>query len=252
MEKTHLFPIQSTQLLDQVKIKIFADGADLDEMLYWNQHPYIKGLTTNPSLMRAAKIDNYEDFCQTVLKHIKDSPISFEVFSDEMDDMEKQARYIASWGSNVNIKIPVTNTRGEFTGKIISSLSRDNIPLNITAIMTIEQVNAIVDSLHSDCPAILSIFAGRIADTGVDPELLIAKAIELTKNHPNVEILWASTRELLNIFQADKLGCHIITVPHNLLRKLPIVGKDLDSYSLETVQQFYQDAQLTQYSLEIA
>lgn len=249
-ESPLVFSPDVTEKLDQLKIKIFADGADLNTMLEWHQSPYIKGFTTNPSLIRTAGVDDYEAFARKVLQTINDHPISIEVFGDDLKEMEKQARYIASWGSNVNIKIPVTNTQGKFTGPLIERLSKDGIYLNITAIMTLEQVESVAQSLSNDTPAIISVFAGRIADTGVDPIGLMVNAVQLLKDRPNIELLWASPREVLNIFQADEAGCHIITVASDLLKKLSLVGQDLTLYSLKTVKQFYNDAQMAGYQLK--
>lgn len=248
-QKSDLFLPKTIAILDALKVKIFADGADFKEMMYWYEHPYIQGLTTNPSLMRAANITDYETFGRKVLSVIKDLPLSFEVFSDDFSVMETQARYIATWGCNVNIKIPVTNTQGEFCGPLITRLSSENIPLNITAVHTLEQVEKIIHSIVNPCPAIISIFAGRIADTGVDPMPMMREAVKMASGYPNLEILWASSRELLNIFQAEETGCHIITVPNGLLRKLSLLGKDLETYSLETVKQFHEDARITGYQL---
>ncbi|OGO90168.1 MAG: transaldolase [Coxiella sp. RIFCSPHIGHO2_12_FULL_42_15] len=251
-QKSDLFFPKTIAILDQLKVKIFADGADFKEMMYWYQHPYVRGLTTNPSLMRAASIANYEEFGRNVLAAIKNCPISFEVFSDDFFTMEKQARHIATWGSNVNIKIPVTNTKGEFCGKLVERLSSENIPLNITALHTCEQIDRVIKAVKGSCPVIISVFAGRIADTGVDPMPIMREAVKMAAGRPNIEILWASSRELLNIFQAEEAGCQIITVPHSLLKKLSLVGKDLETYSLETVKQFYEDARITGYELVTA
>lgn len=212
--------------------------------------PRIVGFTTNPTLMRKAGISDYAKFAHDVLHAIPDRPVSFEVFADELDEMEAQARIIAAWGKNVNVKIPVTNTTGKFTGPIIRSLSRDGIILNITAIMTADQVKQVATELASGTPAIISVFAGRVADTGIDPiPHMIACRQELTEK-PNAELLWASPRELLNVFQAEEAGCHIITASPDILAKLALVGKDLVEYSLETVQMFYRDA--TQSGFKIA
>jgi transaldolase len=208
--------------------------------LYCN--PRIVGFTTNPTLMRRAGISDYVAFAQEVLRVIPDRPVSFEVFADELDEIERQARVIATWGSNVNVKIPVTNTRGQFTGPVISALSRDGIVLNVTAIMSVDQVREVAATLHAGTLAIISVFAGRIADTGVDPvPHMIACRRELAKR-PKAELLWASPRELLNVFHAQEAGCDIITATPDILAKLAFVGKDLDEYSLETVQMFHRDA----------
>lgn len=240
--------------LNQLKIKIFVDGADVNQMVKWSSHPDIEinGFTTNPSLMRSAGIVDYEQFGRKVLENIVDFPVSFEVFSDDLKEMEKQARYIATWGNNLNVKIPVTNTAGCYTGEVISRLSADGIPLNITAVMTYQQVEKIVSSLDPSARAIISIFAGRIADTGVDPMPLMKQVVDLVRGNPNIEILWASTREILNIVQADAVGCHIITVPYSLLGKVSLLGFDLDLYSLETVKQFSDDAIASGFNLDPA
>ena len=236
-------------MLDKLKIKIFADGADDKEIIKLNKKNYIRGFTTNPSLMRKANVKNYESFAKDLLSKIKTKPVSFEVFSDDINIMEKQAEKIATWGKNVNVKIPVTNTKNLSTCELIQKLSSKGIICNITAIFTFDQLKGIVDSLHKDTPAILSIFAGRIADAGMDPEKIIGDAVNYAKSKPQSEVLWASTREVFNIFQAEKNGCQIITVPHNMLGKLDIIGKNLNEYSIETVKDFYNDAQAAGYEL---
>lgn len=235
--------------LDALKIKLFCDGADLDSMLAMARQPFIKGFTTNPSLMRKAGIANYEEFARRVLAAIPDRPISLEVFADDFAAMEEQARKIASWGRNAVIKIPITNTRREFSGPLVRRLSGDGIPLNVTAIMTVEQVRQIAGALDPVTPAIVSVFAGRIADTGVDPVPVMAEAVDALRPLPRADLLWASPRELLNILQAEAVGCHIITATPDLLGKLKLLGKDLAEYSLETVAQFYQDAAGAGYEL---
>ena len=235
--------------LDKLNIKIFADGADDKEIIKLNKKNYIRGFTTNPSLMRKANVKNYESFAKDLLSKIKTKPVSFEVFSDDINIMEKQAEKIATWGKNVNVKIPVTNTKNLSTCELIQKLSSKGIICNITAIFTFDQLKGIVDSLHKDTPAILSIFAGRIADAGMDPEKIIGDAVNYAKSKPQSEVLWASTREVFNIFQAEKNGCQIITVPHNMLGKLDIIGKNLNEYSIETVKDFYNDAQAAGYEL---
>ena len=199
--------------------------------------------------MRKANVKNYESFAKDLLSKIKTKPVSFEVFSDDISVMEQQAEKIATWGKNVNVKIPVTNTKNLSTCDLIQKLSSKGIICNITAIFTLDQLKGIVDSLHKDTPAILSIFAGRIADAGMDPEKIIGDAVNYAKNKPQSEVLWASTREVFNIFQAEKNGCQIITVPHNMLGKLEIIGKNLNEYSIETVKDFYNDAQAAGYEL---
>ena len=237
------------KLLNSLKIKIFADGANFDDILSLNKKEFIKGFTTNPSLMKKAKIQNYEDFAKDLLSHIKDKPVSFEVFSDEIDEMEIQAEKIATWGKNVNVKIPVTNTKNVSTKTLIGKLSNKGIICNVTAIFTLEQIKEVVEVLHKDTPAILSVFAGRIADSGVNPEETIISSVEYAKKKPLSEILWASTRETLNIFQAEDMGCQIITVPHSMLKKLDLIGKNLNQYSIETVKDFYNDAKSAGYNL---
>ena len=235
--------------LDQLNVKIFADGADLDGILKLYRQPYIKGFTTNPTLMRKSGISDYERFSRQVLEHITDRPISFEVFSDEFTEMERQARKIASWGKNVYVKIPVTNTRHESSVKVVRCLAAEGIQLNVTALMTLEQVAVISKALESHAPSYISVFAGRIADTGCDPMPLMKKAVEIMSPYANQELIWASPRELLNIFHADEVGCHVITVTHDLLKKLSLLGKDLDEFSLDTVKMFYEDAQKAGYRL---
>jgi transaldolase len=238
--------------VDQLRIKIFADGADFDGIVKMYGNPLIKGFTTNPTLMRKAGIADYEAFARKVLKAIPDRPVSFEVFADEFDEMEEQGRAIASWGRNVNVKVPVMNTRGEFAGRVIRRLSSAGVALNVTAVFTLEQVRNIIDCLDNNTPAIVSIFAGRIADTGIDPVPLMAEAVELLKAKPKAELIWASPRELLNVFQANDIGCHIITVTNDILAKLSLVGKNQNDYSLETVQMFYRDASAAGYSINTA
>jgi len=236
--------------ITDLKIKIFADGADLDGMKEMYSNPLIKGFTTNPTLMRKAGVQNYEAFARRVVEEIPDRPISFEVFADEFDEMERQAVDIASWGENVYVKIPVMNTKKQFTGPLIERLSKAGVALNVTAVMLPEQVKSITDCLASDTPAIISVFAGRIADTGLDPVPLMAEAMEIISAKPKAELIWASPRELLNIFQADSIGCHIITATNDILNKLPTVGKYLNLYSLETVKMFYQDATAAKYTIQ--
>jgi transaldolase len=225
-----------------LKIKLFADGADKTAMLDLYRNPSIRGFTTNPTLMRKAGITDYEAFARDILTEIRDRPISLEVFADEFDEMERQARLIASWGPNVYVKIPVTNTRREPALDLIHRLSHAGIRLNITALLTLDQVRQVAAALAGGAPSNVSVFAGRIADTGRDPVPLMAKAVELVSVHPGMELIWASPRELLNIFQADSIGCHIITATPEVLSKMSLVGKDLDEYSLDTVKMFHTDA----------
>jgi transaldolase len=225
-----------------LKIKLFADGADKTAMLDLYRNPSIRGFTTNPTLMRKAGITDYAAFARDILTEIRDRPISLEVFADEFDEMERQARLIASWGPNVYVKIPVTNTRREPALDLIHRLSHAGIRLNITALLTLDQVRQVAAALAGGAPSNVSVFAGRIADTGRDPVPLMAKAVELVSVHPGMELIWASPRELLNIFQADSIGCHIITATPEVLSKMSLVGKDLDEYSLDTVKMFHTDA----------
>ena len=225
-----------------MKVKIFADGADLKGISNLSRNPLIKGFTTNPTLMRKAGIQDYRAFALEVLGIIGERPVSFEVFSDEFDEMERQAMEIASWGRSVYVKIPVTNTRREFAGDLIRRLAAAGVQLNITALLTNEQVKDVLRCLSPETRSCVSVFAGRIADTGRDPVPLMAEAVGLLKANPKAELIWASPRELLNIFHADSIGCHIITVTHDVLSKLPLVGKDLAEYSLDTVKMFHQDA----------
>jgi transaldolase len=225
-----------------LKVKIFADGADKRGMLEMYKQTFIHGFTTNPTLMRKAGIANYEEFAKDILREISDRPISFEVFSDEFDEMERQAKKIASWGNNVYVKIPVTNTRRQSSAALIRHLSQNGIKLNVTALLTVPQVREVAGALTSGVPACVSVFAGRVADTGRDPLPIMIDALEILRPLSAAELIWASPRELLNVFQADAIGCHIITVTNDLLKKLMLVGKDLDDYSLDTVKMFYDDA----------
>jgi transaldolase len=224
------------------RIKLFADGANIDEMVALYKNPAIAGFTTNPTLMRKAGITDYAGFAQKVLAAIPDRPVSFEVFADQLDEMEMQARVIATWGRNVNVKIPVTNTQGVFTGPIIRRLSAAGIVLNVTAIMTVGQVAQVAEALVADTPSIISVFAGRVADTGVDPVPHMRNCRGKLLNQPKAELLWASPREVLNIMHAEEAGCDIITATPDLLAKLSLLGKDLAEYSLETVRMFHRDA----------
>jgi transaldolase len=237
------------KVIDDLKIKIFADGADKSGILEMYAKPYIKGFTTNPTLMRKAGVVDYRAFAKDILHAIPDRPISFEVFSDEFVEMEKQAREIAGWGANVYVKVPITNTKGTPCYELVRSLSRDGVKLNVTAILALDQVQKVVDHLYAETPCYISVFAGRIADTGRDPVPIMSAALEMLRLRPNAELIWASPRELLNIFQADDIGCHIITVSNDILRKLCLVGKDLSDYSLDTVKMFYGDAQSAGYQL---
>jgi len=228
--------------LDQLKIKIFADGADRAGMLALYKNPLIQGFTTNPTLMKVAGNRDYEAFARDIIGAIPDVPISLEVFSDDLEEMASQAKKIASWGPNVYVKIPITNTRGESTRRLVEELAKSGLKLNITAITTLDQVRLMTDALALAPSAFVSIFAGRIADHGRDPLTVVKPAVSLLSNMKNVEIIWASPRELLNLFQANQAGCHVITITKLLLDKLPIIGKDLDQVSLDTVRMFYNDA----------
>jgi transaldolase len=234
----------------ELSVKVFADGADKDGMLKLYHNPLIRGFTTNPTLMRKAGIADYCAFAHEIVAAIPDRPISFEVLCDEFDEMEWQALEISSWGDAVYVKIPITNTRGQSSADLIRRLAHAGVKLNVTAIMTLDQVRDVSRFLAGGPSAFVSVFAGRIADTGRDPLPVMAAAVELLRPYPNLELLWASPRELLNIFQADAIGCHIITVTHDVLKKLPLVGKDLHEFSLETVKMFYDDAQQAGYRLD--
>jgi transaldolase len=228
--------------LTELKVKIFADGADKAAMLRLYAQPHIRGFTTNPTLMRKAGVANYEAFARDILDAIPDRPISFEVFADDDPEMERHARKIATWGSNVYVKIPVTNTRGDSTAGLVRRLAQSGVKLNVTALLPLDQVRHMGTALADGPPACISVFAGRVADTGVDPVPLMVEALEIIKPYPNIELIWASPRELLNIVQADAIGCHIITVTNDLLQKASLLGKDLQEYSLDTVKMFYRDA----------
>lgn len=234
---------------DSLRIKLFADGADLAPIRAMADDPRIRGFTTNPTLMRKAGIADYAAFAREVLAIVGDKPVSFEVFSDDFATMEREAREIASWGGNTYVKIPVTNTKGEFAGDLIGKLSGEGIALNVTALLTLDQVTEVGRALAPQTRSIVSVFAGRIADTGVDPVPMMTEAVRILGNRPHAELLWASPRELLNLFQADACGCHIITATPDLLNKLALVGKDLSTYSLETVKMFYNDAKAAGYRL---
>jgi transaldolase len=234
---------------ENLKVKVFADGADRDGMMEMYKLPYIKGFTTNPTLMRKAAIKDYRAFAREMVKLIPDRPISFEVFSDDFTEMERQGREIASWGPNVYVKIPITNTKGAPAYEVAGRLSHAGVQLNITAIMTLEQVRGVLLKLSPKTSSYISIFAGRIADTGRDPLPLMAASVELLKIVPSAELIWASPRELLNVFHADAIGCHIITVTNDILKKMKLVDYDLDAYSLDTVKMFFEDARGAGYTL---
>jgi len=230
-------------------ISIYADGADLKKILQLNKLSYIKGFTTNPTLMRSSGVKNYKKFAIDLLSNIKNKPISFEVFADDIYAMETQAYEIATWGKNINIKIPITNTKGISTKKLISKLSNDGIVCNVTAIFTEKQLYELMLEIKKESSIILSVFAGRIADSGVYPEIILNKCSKILKKFPNSKLLWASTREVFNIFQAERCGCQIITVPNDILLKLNNIKKNLNTFSIETVKMFYNDAQKAGYKI---
>jgi transaldolase len=233
----------NTEILEKLPIKIFADGADLEGIKELYQKPFIHGLTTNPTLMRKVGISDYETFARTVLETVTDKPISFEVFSDEFPEMRRQALKIRDWQSNVYVKIPITNTRGELALPLIADLVEEGVKVNVTAILTLQQVEGVAGALKKEVPSVVSVFAGRIADTGVDPLPAMKESLKIMEGLPSAELLWASVREVLNIFQAAALGCHIVTVPHDILAKaIKLGGTDLTELSLDTVRMFYQDA----------
>ena len=234
-----------------LRVKIFADSADRARMLELSAKPYVRGLTTNPTLLRRAGVTDYRAFARDILSAITAKPVCFEVLADDFTEMERQALEIASWGENVYVKIPVTNTRRASSVPLIKRLAQRAVKLNVTAVMTLEQLSEILPALNPATPSFVSVFAGRIADTGIDPLPLMARAAEMLKTtNGNSELVWASSRELLNIFQANAVGCHVITVTPELLAKLAMVGKDLDDLSLETVRMFRQDAVNAGYSIE--
>jgi transaldolase len=229
-------------LLEDLTVRIFADGADLDGILALAADPRIAGFTTNPTLMWKAGLTDYRDFADRLLERITLHPISFEVFADDASEMRRQARLISSWGENVYVKIPVTTTYGESMAPLVRELSESGIKVNVTALFTTAQVELITAAVKDGAPSYLSVFAGRIADAGIDPVPIMARAVDIAADAPGAELIWASPREILNVVQADQVGCHIITVTHDLLKKLPSLGKDLDQFSLETVQMFHRDA----------
>jgi transaldolase len=238
--------------MSALKIKVFADGADFDQIMQLAKNPQVKGFTTNPTLMRKAGVSDYAEFAHRVLSAISDRPISFEVFADDLAGMIAQGHQIASWGRNANVKIPVTNTEGTFCGPVIKELADAGIVVNVTALMTPNQVKKVEACLNPKVSSIISVFAGRVADTGRDPVPLMKESLTNLKSNPKAELLWASPRELLNIFQADEIGCHIITATNDVIAKLALVGKDLDDYSLETVKMFRKDAVAAGYSIKVA
>jgi len=237
--------------VNDLKVKLFADGADKAGMLEMYRKPFVKGFTTNPTLMRKAGVSDYRGFAREILDAIPDRPISFEVFSDEFDEMERQAREIATWGSNVYVKIPVTNTRREPAYDLVHALSHEGVKVNVTAMMTLTQVHAVAGAVRGGAPSCVSVFAGRIADTGVDPVPIIAESVRILADVPGAELIWASPRELLNVFQAESVGCHIITATNDILKKLDLIGRDLADYSLDTVKMFFNDAKQAGFALEL-
>jgi transaldolase len=238
--------------LQDLKVKLFADGADKAGMLEMYRKPFVKGFTTNPTLMRKAGITDYRGFAHEILAAIPDRPISFEVFSDEFDEMERQAREIATWGANVYVKIPITNTRREPAYELVRALSHDGVKVNVTAMMTLDQVRAIADALRGGAPSNVSVFAGRIADTGRDPMPIMSETVRILADVPGADLSWASPLELLNVFQAGEIGCHIITATNDILKKLDLIGRDLADYSLDTVKMFFNDAAQAGFKLDVA
>ena len=238
-------------IINKLNVDIFADGASLKQIETQNKIDWIKGFTTNPTLMKKNGIKDYKKFAYEVLNVVNQKPLSLEVFSDDLNEMLDQAYEIASWHENINVKIPITNTKGQLTINLIEKLNKSKIKCNVTAIFTINQVEAVLEKINDDTYTILSIFAGRIADTGIDPAQIIKKSVNLVHNKNNTKILWASPRELLNIFQANELGCDIITVADDILNKIPNIGKNLDKFSLETVKMFFNDAVSSDFSIKI-
>ena len=233
----------------KLKVKLFADGAEKAGMLEMYQNPLISGFTTNPTLMKKAGVSDYKAFAKDILSHIPDKPISFEVFSDEFDEMERQALDIASWGENIYVKIPITNTKGESSVPLITTLSEKEVKVNATAMFTVQQVQSVIPGLYKGPGGYVSVFAGRIADAGLDPLEIMREVLRRIKDYPGIELIWASPRELYNVVQANDIGCDIITATNSILKKLPSLGKDLDQFSLETVQMFYNDASEAGYTL---
>ena len=233
----------------KLKVKLFADGAEKAGMLEMYQNPLISGFTTNPTLMKKAGVSDYKAFAKDILSHIPDKPISFEVFSDEFDEMERQALDIASWGENIYVKIPITNTKGESSVPLITTLSEKEVKVNVTAMFTVQQVQSVIPGLSKGPGGYVSVFAGRIADAGLDPLEIMREVLRRIKDYPGIELIWASPRELYNVVQANDIGCDIITATNSILKKLPSLGKDLDQFSLETVQMFYNDASEAGYTL---
>jgi transaldolase len=242
---------QTTPSLSSLRTKIFADGADVADIARLAADPIIRGFTTNPTLMRKAGVPDYRAFATAALPLATGRPISFEVCSDDFAEMEAQAYEMASWGENVYVKIPVTNTAGMFSGALVRRLAAAGVRVNVTAVLTVEQVRRVAECLSAAVPSFVSIFAGRIADTGRDPVPVIAAALDVLRPHPRCEVIWASPRELLNLFQASDVGCHVVTATADILAKLPLIGRDLDTFSLETVQMFQRDAAAAGYTIPV-
>ncbi|MBJ7597980.1 MAG: transaldolase [Candidatus Nephthysia bennettiae] len=236
-------------MLPDLRVKVFADGADAEGIAQLARNPVINGFTTNPTLMRSAGVTDYEWFAKQVLRYVDGRPISFEVFADDFDEMERQARKIACWGGSVYAKIPITDTCGESSESVLRALAADGVKVNVTALLTVDQVRTAAAALAGGPPSFISVFAGRIADTGRDPVPIMREAVASLAAHPNLELIWASPREILNVVQADEIGCHVITVTHDMLKKLPLLGRDLEDFSLDTVRMFHRDAQSAGYSL---
>jgi transaldolase len=236
-------------MLDEISTRIFADGADLEGILTLAADPRIEGFTTNPTLMRKAGLTDYAEFARRLLTHVTKHPISFEVFADDRDGIRRQAHLIAAWGENVYVKVPVTTTKGESMASLVRELSEDGVKVNVTALFTTAQVELITAAVKDGAPSCISVFAGRIADAGVDPVPIMARSVEIMEQAPSAELIWASPREILNLVQADRVGCHIITVTHDLLKKLDCLGKGLEQYSLETVRMFHNDAAAAGFTL---
>jgi transaldolase len=237
------------EVVERLRVKIFADGADRNAIAELASNPVVSGFTTNPTLMRAAGVADYEAFARDIVELVPELPISLEVFSDDFGEMEQQARTISQWGDNVFVKVPVTNTRGESAAEVVRHLVAEGVRLNVTALTTVRQVEEIAAALKGSPAAFVSVFAGRIADTGRDPSPIMAEAVGLLSTQPQLQLIWASPREILNIIHADAVGCHVITVTQQLLAKLPWLGRDLEGVSLDTVRMFHDDARAANYSL---
>lgn len=236
-------------MVSDLRVKVFADGADADGIAQLASNPVIKGFTTNPTLMRAAGVTDYACFAREVLPLVTGRPISFEVFADDFEEMERQARIIATWGEGVNVKIPITTTTGESSRDLLCRLAAQGIKVNVTALLTVDQVRTATSALAGGPPCFISVFAGRVADTGIDPLPIMRESLEIMAPHRNLELIWASPREILNVVQADAIGCHVITVTHDILKKLPLLGRPLEEHSLDTVRMFHRDAQAAGYTL---